>query len=239
MAASHDLHDALHLAVAAYDRIECAVRRQLGKVAAKALKQRAFVIRRALGHARERIWIGATDVTHACGLATVVRFLLGAIRDKLVNGVAHRVARDAHAPECLHGTTISLVHDAEQQMLGGDVGLPMVHHLSIGPLEHPLRAWCKGNVATRRGLAVVLGKAAYGRNGLVVGDVELGKRLRGDALAFLDERKQQVLGADEHAPEVSCLVLRKVHHPTRLVGKLFKHIGSLFPLAAKARPRLV
>ena len=142
---------------------------------------------------------------------------------RVVHGVAHRVARDAHLAQRVHRAAVALGDDAEQQVLGRDVGLAVRHGLAVGTLEHALGARRERDVPAGDGLVLAGGEAAHGGERLVVGDVELGERLGGDPLALLDQGEQQVLGAHIHLPEATGLVLGEAHHLAGLVGKLLKH----------------
>ena len=112
-------------------------------------------------------------------------------------------------------------------MLGRNVGLAVRHRLAIGALEDALGTRGKRDVPSRDRLVVLVGQATHGSERLVIGDVELGERLGGDALTLLDEREQQVLGAHVHLAEVARLVLGEAHDLARLVGELLEHLGAV------------
>ena len=218
LAARQDLHDALDLAVAADDGVEPAVRGELGEVAAVLLEDRPLLA--LLG-------TGAAEARHAhVGRGGLPRGL-AALGGELRHGVAHGVARDAHLAQRVHRAPVALGDDAEQQVLGGDVVLAVRHGLAIGALEHALRPRRERDVPAGDGLVVAGREAAHRGERLVVGDVELGEGLGGDALPLLDEREQQVLGAHVHLAEVARLVLGEAHDLARLVGELLEHLGAV------------
>ena len=113
-------------------------------------------------------------------------------------------------------------------MLGCDVGLAVGHGLTVGALEHALGARRERDVPAGDGLVLAGSETAHGDERLVVGDVELGERLGGHALALPDEGEQQVLRAHVHLAEVAGLVLGEAHHLARLVGELLEH-GCVLP----------
>ena len=209
LATRKHLHHALGLAVAADDGVELAVDSELGEVAAIALEHRA-ILRGGRGRAT-RADAGVTQ--------PLVR-LLG---DELLDGVADRVSGDAHAGQRGAGHAAALAHDAKQEVLGGDVVLVAGDHLAIGALEHRLGARGERDVATGRGLALVLGEGPDRFQSLLVGDVERGQRLGGDALPLLYEAEQQVLGAHILLVELARVALGTLDGDTCLVGELLEH----------------
>ena len=206
------------LSVATDHGVELAVRGELGEVAAVLLEHRPLLA----------LLLGATEAghAHACR-GGLTRRALGVLAGELAHGVAHRIAGDAHLPEGVHRASVALGHDAEQQVLGRNVGLAVRHRLAIGALEDALGTRGKRDVPSRDRLVVLVGQATHGSERLVIGDVELGERLGGDALTLLDEREQQVLGAHVHLAEVARLVLGEAHDLARLVGELLEHLGAV------------
>ena len=118
-------------------------------------------------------------------------------------------------------------------MLGGDVGGAAAHGLAVGALQHALGARRERNVTAGHGLAGPLGDLLDGLDRVVIGDVELGEGLGGDAVPLLDEAQQQMLGANVHLAERPGLVLREAHDLARLVSKLVEHVG--LPLGRTSR----
>ena len=217
LTAGEDLHDALNLGVAADHGVEAALGRLLREVAPVLLEHR-LVVGCSLGargspHADE-------DLAHVSALLGTVALILG---DELVDGIADSVGRKPHGPERVHGAAVALRDDAQQKMLGRDVGLAMGHGLAIGTLKHALRAGREGYVAAGNGLGLLGGQAAHRRKRLVVGHVELGEGLRGDAFLLFDQAEEQVLGAYIHLAQRSGLVLRKADDLACFVGELLEH----------------
>ena len=83
----------------------------------------------------------------------------------------------------------------------------MAYHLSIGHLEDVLRTRGERDVAARTVLAAILGDDLQGGDALVVGHVEALERTTSNAVVFLYESEQQVLGAHELATRLAGLLL--------------------------------
>ncbi len=214
-AAREHLHDALGLGLAADDRVELALARELGEVAAVLAQGAAVGL--GLGHHAK-----AAGHAHAHGGHTGRR-RRRALGGELADGVAHGVDRDAHAGEGLHGHAVALAQDAEEQVLGGDVGLAEREHLAQGALEHAFGARGKRDMARRRGLVGLLGDLLDLLERILVGDVEAAQRLGRDAVFLANQAQQQMLGADVHLPELAGLLLGKDHDLASAVGKLLEH----------------
>ena len=217
LTAGEHLHDALDLAVAADDGVELAVGGELGEVAAVLLEHGALVALLPLGHAGHEARVHA----HVGDGRTVG---LAALGDELVDGVADGVTRDAHRAQGVHGAAVALGHDAEEQVLGGDVGLAVRHGLAVGVLEDALGTRSERDVAAWDGLGLGRGELLHRGERLVIGDVELGEGLGGYAVALLDEGEEQVLGAHVHLPEIARLVLGETHDLAGLVCELLEHV---------------
>ena len=221
LTARENLHDSLDLTVAPNHGIKLAIDGEARQVAAILLKHRAVICRglRA-SHTAHKLRAAEAHVTHRLLALSAVRSVL----DELVDGIAHCVARDAHARKRGHRTAVALGDDTQKQMLGGDIGLSVGHGLAVGVLEHALGTRREGDVTARGVLRLLRRDAAHGGEGLLIGDIELCERLRRNALALLDEGKKQVLGAHIHLAEAASLVLRKAHHLARFVRELLKHM---------------
>ena len=79
--------------------------------------------------------IGAELFEHTVGRARrgierVATRVHRALADEVVERAANVVARHAHAAEHLERGALALAHDAEQEVLGGDVGLTHLHRLA-------------------------------------------------------------------------------------------------------------
>ena len=214
--AREHLHDALDLAVAVEDGVELARLGKLGEVAAVLLEHGAVVRGGLLAHAHE----GAGIHAHLGGRLPLV---LSVLRDKLVHCVAHRVPRDAHGAQGVHGAAIALGDDAQKQVLGGDIGLTVSHGLAVCCLKDALGARGEGDVPAGNGFRLVLRKLLDRGERLVIRDVQLCERLGGDAIPLLDEGEEQVLRAYVHLAEVSRLVLGQAHDLPGPVGEFLEH----------------
>jgi uncharacterized membrane protein YgdD (TMEM256/DUF423 family) len=214
--AREHLHDALNLAVTVEHRVKLAGLGELGEVAAVLLEHGAVIRGRLATHAHEGAGVHAD-------LGGGLALLLGVLGDKLVHRVAHRVSRDAHGAQGVHGATVALGHDAQKQVLGGNVGLAMRHGLAIGCLEHALGARREGNVTAGNGLGLVLGELLYRGECLVVCNVKLCERLSRNAVPLLDEGQEQVLRAHVHLAETSRLVLCQAHDLPGPVSEFLEH----------------
>ncbi len=107
-------------------------------------------------------------------------------------------------------------------MLGADVVVAELERLTERQLEDLLGARGEGDVPGRGGLPrtddlLDLLAHAFER------DVHRLERLRRDALAFVDQAEQQVLGADVIVVEHPRLFLREDDDPSGPVGESFKH----------------
>ena len=217
LAASEHLHDALDLGIAADHGVEGALSSLLREVAPVLLEHRLVIgcsLRiRGSPHADE-------DLAHVSALLGVIALVSG---DELVHGIADSVGREPHGPERVHGAAVALRDDAQQKVLGRDVGLAVGHGLAISALEHALRTGREGYVATGDGLGLLGGQAAHRRKRLVVGHVELGEGLGGDAFLLFDQAEEQVLGAYVHLAQGSGLVLCKADDLASFVGELLEH----------------
>src|SRR4051812_4429799 len=131
-----DLHDPLDLGLPAHDRVELAVRGQLGQVAAELVEQlRGLLALAALGRAG-RAGAGALAGAAAAGAGQHADDL---VADLL--GVRVEVEQDArrHA--------LVLAHQPEQDVLGADVVVAKAERLAQGELEHLLGARGEGDLA--------------------------------------------------------------------------------------------
>ena len=97
----------------------------------------------------------------------------------------------------LGGDTLLFAQQAEQQVLGADVGVIQLARLAHRQLEHLLGARGIGEVGPGRGGRFpFLDRLLDLLLNLFEIDVEIGQDRGGDALAFADQAEQDVLGAD-------------------------------------------
>ena len=107
-------------------------------------------------------------------------------------------------------------------MLGADVVVSELQRLAQRELEDLLGAGGERDVTRGSGAAVtddLLDLRAHG----LEGDAERLERLRGDALAFVDEAEQDVLGPDVVVVEQARFFLRQDDHSAGSIGKAFEH----------------
>ncbi len=201
--AAQDLDDALHLVLAADQRIDLAVAGHLVQVL------RELVQRRALALAA-LVLLGLLAGRFAAGLRRLRRIrLLDAVGD-VVDDVQ---ARDALLVQVVHGVRILLAEDGHEHVGPGDFLLAAAGglHVHDRALDHALEA--------QRGLRVDLFRAAH--RGGVLAD-EGGQALpqvldvgRAGAQHFggrrvVQQREQQVLDGDEFMPLLTRLDKRHV-----------------------------
>ena len=123
----------------------------------------------------------------------LVLVLGGEFLDSLFNGSR----RHAQAHEDVHGHAVALFDDADQQVLGRNVGLVVLACHAEGALHHADDERRKGELGSL-GLLAGLGNRGLdlfeGIHDVIVGDVERTQCLGGNALVLLGEREQQMLG---------------------------------------------
>ena len=202
LAAGEHLHDPLDLACTADDRVELAVARLLCEIGAELLE-----------HAVRRPSVRVERVA-----AGVHR----ALPHQVVERRAHIVARDAQAREHLERRSVALAHDAQQQMLGGYVGLAHLHGLAQAVLQHALDARGERQVAGHVGVLVDGDHLADGLHHGVVLHALAVERLGGQTVFLLDKTEQNVLGAHIGLMKRSCLILSKDKHFTRFVREFLE-----------------
>ena len=171
--AGQDLHHPLDLGLAADHRVERVLRRQVGEVAAELVEQRGL---RGLLRGR-RLFVEAALVEQAVDLATD----LLQVRTEVL--------------EDMRGDAFTLDQEAKEEVLGADV---VVAH-PAGFLEGDL-----DDLLDPRGGDDLLDDDAFvaaqhrldGGADLVDLNPEVVQHLGGEALAFAQQTKEQVLGAD-------------------------------------------
>src|SRR6476469_6211705 len=132
---------------------------------------------------------------------------------------------DSELLEHLGGDALTLADQAEQDVLGADVGVAELQRLAQGQLEHLLGARRERDVPARRLLALaddLLDLRAHG----LQGDVEALQSLGRYALALVDQAEQDVLGSDVVVGEHAGLFLGQHDHPTGSVSEPLEHCGN-------------
>ena len=145
----------------------------------------------------------------------------------------------AELDEHLRGDTFTLADEPEEDVLRADVVVAELQRFAQRELEHLLRARRERDVA-RRGLTTVTDDLLDLRAHGLERDAERLERLRGDALALVDQAEQDVLGPDVVVVEQARFFLRQHHHSPSPVGEAFEHLVPyrlrLSPLFARSVP---
>ena len=142
--------------------------------------------------------------------------------EQLDDLLADPVEVGAELLQHLGGDALALADQAEQDVLGADVGVAELQRLAQGQLEHLLGARREGDVAAGRLLALADDLLDLGAHGLER-DVEALERLGGDSFALVDQAEQDVLGPDVVVGEHAGLFLGQHNHPTGPVSKPLEH----------------
>ncbi len=125
----------------------------------------------------------------------------------------------------LRGDAFAFADQPEEDVLGADVVVAELERLAQRELEDLLGAGGEGDVAGRSLAAVaddLLDLRAHG----LEGDAERLERLRGDALALVDQTEQDVLGTDVVVVEQARFFLRQDDHSAGSVGEAFEHLTA-------------
>jgi hypothetical protein len=218
-----DLHDPLDLRLAPDDRVQLAVRRQLGQVAAELVQQLGGLLLAGRGAAA-----GLLALAPAARRAPAAR--AGEHADDLVADllrVGVEVEQDAR------GHALVLAHEAEQDVLGADVVVAEGQSLAQGELQHLLGARGEGNLAGRHFLARTDDADDLSAHALH-GDVQRLKDPRREALLFAEEAEEDVLGPDVVVLERPRLLLGEDDHLTCSLCESLEHgLGSFLPTSAR------
>src|SRR5699024_4339755 len=126
--------------------------------------------------------------------------------------------------ENLGRDALTLADEAQQDMLRADVAVAQLQRFAQAQLEDLLRTGSERDVA-RRGLLALPDDLRDLFADLLEGDPHPFERLRRDALAFVDEAEQDVLGADVVVLEELRLFLREHDDAPGSVGEPFEHDG--------------
>ena len=206
--AAEDLHDPLDLLLAPDHRVELGLTGVLGQVAAELVEHQRG--RRGVGRGARGRGLGA-------GLLLALE-----AAEQLDHLLADAVEVGAELLQHLGGDALALADQAEQDVLGADVGVAELQRLAQRQLEHLLGARGEGDVAAGRLLALaddLLDLRAHG----LERDVEALQSLGGDALALVDQAEQDVLGPDVVVGEHAGLFLGQHDHPPGSVSEPLEH----------------
>ena len=218
-AAAEDLHDAADLLLAPDHGVELASLGQLGEVAPEGLEQGealAAALAAALG-ARGRLVLGglaAVPVAVAGGTLVAALPFLGL--DLGEDLLAAALDVDVELGEHLGGDALALAEEAEEDVLGADVGVAELGGLAAGVGEDLLHAGREREVV---GGLRLLGPLADLLLDQVADALELdahaAEDVDGDALPELDQPEQDVLGADVVVVEAAGLDAGQLDDPAR------------------------
>ena len=201
LTAGKDLHAALDFARTPNHRVKLAVTSTLGQVD-------AVLLQRAVrgGGAVEHVSAGVD----------------GALPHQIVQSGAYRVRGYPQAGQGIDGGALPFPHDAQEQVLGGNVALAHLHGLAQGVFQHPLSAVAEAQVTGKVGGFVNGNDGPDGIHHRFVLHVQAVQGLGGKAVAFLDQAKEQVLRAHLGLMELARLLLGQDQDLAALVGKLIE-----------------
>ena len=202
-AAEHLLH-ALELVLAADQRIELVLHRRFGQVAAELGQQRRFL------HARQR------------------RLFVQELDDVLADGIeAHPLFHEDRRRD-----RALLAQNAEQEMLGADVVVQQAIGFLRRELQHTLRFGAERDLDRGRDLLPEHGPAFDFLPDVLERQVRAGKNPAGQPFALPDQPKQEVLGLNRDAPELTGLVASKKQYSSGAFGVPFEHPVTYVKTAA-------
>ena len=214
-AARENLHDAFHLVVTANHRVQLALTRCGGEVAAELVQNRGT---------RGSAFAGVTSA-HTGGflLAGVVAGVTG---NQVHDGLAHGGGLGAQLDEHLVCHALVRTHHTEQNVLSTDVAVVKLNSLAHGQLENLLSTGGKGNVAVG-GLGAGADDVLNLLANRVQGNAQRFQGASTDALALVNQAEQQVFSTDVVVVKHACFLLGKHHNAPSSVGKAFKHCALL------------
>ena len=186
LAARQDLHDPLDFLLAADGRIELAFAGELGQVAAEMVERGRL---RLLLGARRLALGGRRRGAARLGLRHVAAEQPQRLRARLLQG-------DPGVVQHLRGDALLLAQQAEQQVLGADVGVVELAGFRHRQLEHLLGARRVRQVRPGDGAGFpLLDRLLDLLLDFLEIDVEIGQDSSRDTFALADEAKEDVLGA--------------------------------------------
>ncbi|CAG7170935.1 hypothetical protein PICSAR21_03545 [Mycobacterium avium subsp. paratuberculosis] len=207
-APAQHLHHPLDFLLAADDRVQLALHRGGGQVAAELVE-----------HQRRGRAAGLAAAPTGAGLGGLLALVAGEQLDHLL---AHPGQLGAQLDQHLGGHALTLADQAQQDVLGADVVVAELQRLAQAQLQHLLGARGERDVSGRRLLALADDLLDLAADALQR-DAQRLQRLGRHALALVDQTQQDVLGADVVVVEHPGLFLRQDDDPAGAVGKSFKH----------------
>ena len=202
------LHHPLDFLLAADDRVQLALHRGGGQVAAELVEHQR--------RGRAARLAAATTGSGLGGLLTLVA------RQQLDYLLAHPGQLGAQLDQHLGGNALALPDETQQNVLGADVVVAELQRLAQTQLENLLGARSERDVPRRRLLALADDLLDLAADSLQRDPQRL-QRLGCDAFAFVNKTQQDVLSADVVVVEHPGLFLRQDDHPAGTVGKSFEH----------------
>ncbi len=213
-AAGQHLHDPLDLFLASDDRVELALARGGGQIAAELVEHE-----RAGGSALGGAALGGTGASGGALLAALVA------RDELDDLLAHPGEVGAELDEDLGGDALALADQPEQDVLGADVVVAELQCLTQAELEDLLGPRRERDV-TGGGLLALADDLLHLLADGLEADAEALEGLARDAFALVDQPEQDVLGADVVVVEAPCLFLGEHDDAAGAVCEPFEHGAS-------------
>ena len=122
----------------------------------------------------------------------------------------------------LAGHALALTDQTEQDVLGADVVVPQLQRFTQRQLQDGLGPRGEGDVATGSllpGADVFFDLSAHGFQG----DAEALQSLGRDAIAFVDQPEQDVLGANVVVRQHACFFLGQHDDSTSAIGEPLEH----------------
>ena len=146
--------------------------------------------------------------------------------EELDHGLADLLQLGAELLQDLGRHALTLTDQPEEDVLGADVVVPELQRLAEAELEDLLGPGGERDVAGRRLLALAddLDHFVTDRGEV---DVEALESLGGDALPFVEEAEQDVLGADVIVVQMPRFFLGQNDDPTGSVRETLKHLSLL------------
>jgi len=142
-------------------------------------------------------------------------FLDLALEDRLGRLHAHAVEINAQAPQHLGRDAFALLHQAEKQVLGADVGMAELARFFDRQFDHMLGAWGKGGLAERRP-RIARRHAFDNARDLLGCGAQIAQHTRSQAVLLFHQTQQQMFRANVVMIQPDSFFLRKLQHLARV-----------------------